>query len=80
MTLVTDAPDDFDDSAALAARMDATRMDLEVLTVRPLSTTMVRVELAGDALRTLTHVPGQDLMLTATTGPPNARHGESGRD
>ena len=43
MTLVTDAPDDFDDSVALAARMDATRMDLEVLTVRPLSTTMVRV-------------------------------------
>jgi NADPH-dependent ferric siderophore reductase len=49
---VTDAPDDFDDSAALAARMGATRMDLEVLAVRPLSATMVRVELTGDALRT----------------------------
>jgi NADPH-dependent ferric siderophore reductase len=70
---VTDDPDDFDDSVALAARMDATRMDLEVLTVRPLSATMVRVELTGDALRSLTYVPGQDLMLTATSGPPVER-------
>jgi NADPH-dependent ferric siderophore reductase len=70
---VTDAPDDFDDSAALAARMGATRMDLEVLAVRPLSATMVRVELTGDALRTLTCVPGQDLMLTAAAGPPVER-------
>ena len=73
MARVTDAPDDFDDSVALAARMGATRMDLEVLGVWSLSATMVRVELTGDALRTLTYVPGQDLMLTAAAGPPVER-------
>ena len=73
MTRVTAAPDDLDDSVALAARMGATRMDLEVVSVRSLSATFVRVELAGEALRTLTYVPGQDLMLTATAGPPVER-------
>jgi NADPH-dependent ferric siderophore reductase len=73
VTEVTDATDVSDDSDALAARMGAVRMDLAVLSVRPLSATMVRVELAGNQLRTLSYRPGQDLMLTATVGPPVAR-------
>ena len=64
---------DFDDSVALAARMGATLMELTVRSVQPLSPSMVRVELAGDGLRGLSHRPGQDLMLTAVTGPPSVR-------
>ena len=69
---VTDATD-LDDSSALAARMGATRMDLTVRSVQPLSPTMVRVLLAGDELREMPHEPGQDLMLTAAAGPPVVR-------
>lgn len=64
---------DFDDSEALAVRLGAVRMDLEVASVRQLSTTMVRVELTGDALRDLPLQPGQDLMLTAVTEMPKVR-------
>jgi NADPH-dependent ferric siderophore reductase len=70
---VTDDPIPFDDSAALAVRLGATRMDLTVQRVQQLSPTMVRVELAGDALRGLAHEPGQDLMLTADAAPPVLR-------
>ena len=63
----------FDDSQALAERLGATRMDLTVVAVRPLSAQLVRVELAGDALRDLSHEAGQDLMLTAAPGPPVLR-------
>jgi NADPH-dependent ferric siderophore reductase len=62
---------DFDDSEALAARMAATRMDLTVREIRPLSPSMVRVLLTGDALRQFAAQPGQDLMVTATP-PPDA--------
>lgn len=64
---------DFDDSAALAVRMGATLMELMVRSVQPISPTMVRVELAGDGLKGLSYRPGQDLMLTAVTGPPSVR-------
>ena len=70
---MTDEPQDFDDSGALAARLGATRMDLTVLTVQPLTPSMVRVELEGDALSHLVSEPGQDLMLTADAGPPVVR-------
>lgn len=64
---------DFDDSAALAERMGATLMDLTVRSVQPLSPTMVRVELGGNALKRLSYRPGQDLMLTAVSAPPSVR-------
>lgn len=70
---MTDEPLDLDDSEALAARLGATRMDLIVRSVRPLSPTMVRVELEGGALGELPCEPGQDLMLTAEAGPPAVR-------
>jgi NADPH-dependent ferric siderophore reductase len=70
---VTAEPLNFDDSDALAARMGAARMDLTVREVRPLSSSMVRVVLAGDALRDLEAEPGQDLMLTASATPPMMR-------
>jgi NADPH-dependent ferric siderophore reductase len=66
-------PVPFDDSVALAERLGATRMDLTVRSVRPLTPLLVRVELAGEALRDLRYEPGQDLMLTADAGPPMVR-------
>jgi NADPH-dependent ferric siderophore reductase len=66
-------PVPFDDSVALAERLGATRMDLRVHSVRRLTPLLVRVELTGDALRTFTYEPGQDLMLTADAGPPMVR-------
>jgi NADPH-dependent ferric siderophore reductase len=68
---VTDTQDgppvDFDDSAAVAARMGARLMELTVVAVRTLTPTLVRVDLEGEGLRGLTAEAGQDLMLTATT-------------
>ncbi len=74
------APVDFDDSAALAARMDARRMDLTVVSVRALTPTLVRVELAGEGLRGLSAEPGQDLMLTADATSPVVRRRWTMRD
>lgn len=71
---------DFDDSAALAARMGATRMDLTVREVRVLTPALVRVVLAGDALRDLDARPGQDLMVTATPPPDAVRRRWTIRD
>jgi NADPH-dependent ferric siderophore reductase len=73
MTEPTEQPVPFDDSVALAERLGATRMDLAVRSVRRLTPLLVRVELTGDPLRTLTYEPGQDLMLTADPGPPTVR-------
>ena len=73
MTEVLPGADTMDDSAALAARLGATRMDLVVREVVGLTPSMVRVLLAGDALRGLEVRPGQDLMLTASVGPPVVR-------
>ncbi len=67
------APVDVDDSEALAVRLGATRFELTVESVRSLSTTMVRVQLTGEALRHLTVDPGQDLMLTAVADRPVVR-------
>lgn len=74
------APIDFDDSEAVAARMDARRMDLTVVGVRPLTPTLVRVDLAGEGLRGLPARPGQDLMLTADAGSPVVRRRWTMRD
>jgi NADPH-dependent ferric siderophore reductase len=74
------APIDFDDSAAVAARMDARLMALTVVAVRSLSPTLVRVELEGEGLRGLTAEAGQDLMLTATTSAPVVRRRWTMRD
>jgi NADPH-dependent ferric siderophore reductase len=73
MTEPAEQPVPFDDSVALAERLGATRMDLAVRSVRRLTPLLVRVELTGDPLRTLTYEPGQDLMLTADPGPPTVR-------
>jgi NADPH-dependent ferric siderophore reductase len=73
-------PVDFDDSAAVAARMDARLMPLTVVAVRSLTPTLVRVELAGDGLRGLAAEPGQDLMLTATSSSPVLRRRWTMRD
>lgn len=70
---MTDEPLDFDDGQALANRLGATCMDLTVRSVASLTPGMVRVELAGDALRRLGVGPGQDLMVTAQDGPPKVR-------
>jgi NADPH-dependent ferric siderophore reductase len=73
-------PVDFDDSAAVAARMDARLMSLTVVAVRTLTPTLVRVDLEGDGLRGLTAEAGQDLMLTATTTSPVVRRRWTMRD
>ncbi len=66
-------PDPFADSVALAARMGAELMTLTVASVEPLSPTMVRVVLDGDALRSIDPLPGQDLMLTVPGVEPKVR-------
>lgn len=73
-------PVDFDDSAAVAARMNARLMELTVSAVRPLTPTLVRVELEGDGLRGLEAEAGQDLMLTASTTSPVQRRRWTMRD
>jgi NADPH-dependent ferric siderophore reductase len=73
-------PVDFDDSAAVAARMDARLMSLTVVAVHTLTATLVRVELEGEGLRGLTAEAGQDLMLTATTTSPVVRRRWTMRD
>ena len=73
-------PVDFDDSAAVAVRMDARLMTLTVVAVRSLTPTLVRVELEGEGLRGLTAEPGQDLMLTASTASPVVRRRWTMRD
>jgi len=73
-------PVDFDDSAAVAARMDARLMTLTVVAVHALTPTLVRVELEGEGLRGLTAEAGQDLMLTATTSSPVVRRRWTMRD
>lgn len=73
MTEPAEQPVPFDDSAALAERLGATRMDLTVRSVRPLTPLLVRVELTGEALSALAYEPGQDLMFTADEGPPMVR-------
>lgn len=84
MAPVTDTSDtppvDPDDSAAVAARMGARLMDLTVVTVRPLTPGLVRVELQGDGLRGLAADAGQDLMLTAATASPVVRRRWTMRD
>ena len=63
-------PVDFDDSAAVAARMDARLMHLTVVAVRPLTPTLVRVELEGEGLRGLTAEAGQDSSAPNRPGFP----------
>ena len=65
--------DSFDDSVGLATRMGAELMALTVRSVTPLTPGTTRVELGGDALRTLTPIAGQDLMLTVPGEPPLMR-------
>ncbi len=71
---------DIEDGEALAARLGAHRMHLTVVAVRPLTPTLVRVELEGPGLRDLAAQPGQDLMLRAEAGSTVVRRRWTMRD